>query len=93
MKKRVSKKEFEKFIKEYPKPLDRFVVTMVEPCCIVYNDYSDGRTYPETSIVAKTWLYSDNPDDDHTYEPEDKREYYIECEDDLNDRRNTAKSE
>lgn len=77
--KRVSKEEFENFIKSYPRHLQCLLVTVVEPCCVTYNDFSNGQTYPETSIVARTWLYSDNPNDWY-YKPEKDREYYIRDE-------------
>ncbi len=77
--KMVSKEEFENFIKSYPRQLQRHVVTIVEPYCITYNDFSNGQTYPETSIVAKTWLYTDDPND-LFYRPEEDRAYYIRDE-------------
>jgi hypothetical protein len=48
----VSKEEFKKFVKEYPKELHKHAVMICEPPLITYHDFSDGKKYPE-SIIAK----------------------------------------
>lgn len=70
----VDKKTFEKYIKQYPRKLERDVCGICEPPIVSYNDFSLGK-WPD-SIVAKTYLYDDNPDG-YYYEPESKREYAI----------------
>ena len=72
--KKVSKKEFEKFLINYPNKLDIDICNISEPPYISFNDFSIGK-YPH-STVASTFLYYDNPEE-YLYEPESKREYKI----------------
>jgi hypothetical protein len=53
--KSVTKEEFEAFIKAYPKPLKYDVTGICEPPLASYNDFSDGKVWPE-SMVAKISL-------------------------------------
>lgn len=55
---RVTKEEFENFIKNYPSKLEEHWIFFCTPAIITWNDFSAGRKYPET-IVAKTYDYSD----------------------------------
>lgn len=63
----VTKEEFDKFIKEYPRKLEANFVTICEPPLMTYNDFSIAE-YPN-SIVAS--FYDDWLDND-------KRHYFIE---------------
>jgi hypothetical protein len=71
----VSKEDFTKFIKTYPRKLDCDVCGICDPAMITYNDFELANRWPY-SIVAKTWAYSDNPTD-YCYEPPEERSYYI----------------
>jgi hypothetical protein len=71
----VSKEDFIKFIKTYPRKLDYDVCGICDPPIITYNDFELANRWPY-SIVAKTWAYSDNPTD-YYYEPPEERSYYI----------------
>lgn len=70
--KRVSKEEFEKFIKSYPRKLSMDVCAIAEPPLITYNDFTLGK-FPDC-IVARRWAVSDNPND-YFYNPNPK--YFI----------------
>jgi len=59
--KKVSKKEYEAFISSYPNELDRNVVLFCEPPMENYNDFTDGKIWPE-SMVAKRFLEHDRED-------------------------------
>lgn len=72
--KQVSRAEFEKFLKEYPRPLERDVYAPNEPPLVTYNDFTLG-VWPH-SIVASTYLYDDNPEG-YFYESEEDRKYKI----------------
>ena len=61
-KKKVTKEEFDAFIASYPNELDRDV----EPPLVNYNDFSSGKTWPDSIVAFFHW------EDD-----ESKREYYI----------------
>lgn len=54
---KVSKEEFESFIKNYPVELKEHWIYFCEPPLITWNDFSSGEQYPNT-IVAKTYDYS-----------------------------------
>jgi len=58
----VSQEEFNRFIAEYPHPLERNVARMFEPEQLSYNDFSDGKKWPE-SVVAFVVLYEAYPKD------------------------------
>ena len=73
--KKVTYKEFNDFLKNYPRSLVRDIYGVGEPPCITYNDFKLADRWPY-SVVARTWLYSDKPGD-YFYEPEDKRSYII----------------
>ena len=74
--KRVTKEEYIEFINKYPRPLTGDCCGIYEPPIITYNDFELANRWPY-SIVARTWYYSDNPDDYPYYTPEEEREYYI----------------
>lgn len=73
--KKVTHEEFNEFLKNYPRLLVRDVYGVGEPPCISYNDFELADRWPY-SVVARTWLYSDDPGD-YYYEPKDKRSYII----------------
>lgn len=73
--KNVSKSEFEEFIRSYPRRLERDVFGACDPPAVSYNDFWLANRWPH-SIVARTFLYEDNPGD-YWYEPEEKRTYSI----------------
>ena len=73
--KSVTRKEFEKFLKEYPRKLERDVFGAFEPPLVTYNDFELANRWP-FSTVASTFLYTDDQNDPW-YEPEDKRAYRI----------------
>ena len=75
IKRRVSKEEFDAFLKQYPRKLVGDVYGVCEPPAISYNDFELANRWPY-SIVANTWVYDDNPDD-YYYAPVEEREYYI----------------
>lgn len=55
--KQVSKEELTAFVQSFPHNLVRDVNGMCEPPQLTYNDFSDGKVWPE-SIVAKVILHS-----------------------------------
>jgi len=52
----VSKADFDQYISDYPKPLEKDITRICEPPMLTYNDFSDGKVWPQ-SIVAKAQLY------------------------------------
>lgn len=72
--KKVTKEEFEKFIKEYPRELKVDVCGIYEPPLISYNDFTLGRW--AKSVVAYTYLYDNDPNG-YFYQPEEKRTYGV----------------
>ena len=75
VKKRVSKAEFDEFLKNYPRALDCDVFKACDPPAVSYNDFALANRWPY-SIVASTFIYSDDSND-YYYEPEENREYII----------------
>ena len=73
--KKVTREEFDEFLKNYPRSLVRDVYGVCEPPCVSYNDFELADRWPY-SIVASTGVYSDNPDD-YYYVPRDERRYTI----------------
>lgn len=73
--KNVTKEEFEEFIRNYPRKLERDVCGICDPPAVSYNDFELANRWPY-SVVASTFLYDDNPKG-YFYEPEDKRTYRI----------------
>ena len=67
--KKVTKEEFEQYLKNYPRELETDVNGICEPPLVTYNDFTLGK-YPQ-SIVAK---YYNNK---MGYEPDRPIEYYI----------------
>lgn len=59
-KKVVSKAEFDDFIDSYPNELAVDVTGICEPPLKTYNDFSDGKVWPE-SIVASVVLFESYP--------------------------------
>jgi len=53
--KKVSKAEFDSFIVAFPRRLESDVTSICEPPMRTYNDFSDGKVWPE-SIAAKEIL-------------------------------------
>lgn len=72
---RVTKKEFDSFIAAYPRELVQHCSPIPEPPYISFNDFALADQWPY-SVVARTWLYSDDPADRY-YTPEADRGYYI----------------
>lgn len=73
--KKVTREEFDDFLKNYPRSLKRNVCGISDPPSVTYNDFELANCWPY-SVVARTWAYSDKPGD-YFYEPEDKRSYII----------------
>ena len=73
--KHVTKQEFIDFINHYPRELVRDVYGVYEPPLVTYNDFELADRW-HYSVVAKTFLYDDNPGD-YFYEPEEERKYCI----------------
>jgi len=71
----VSKQDFDDFIRNYPRPLERDCFGAYDPPLITYNDFQLANRYPY-SVVASTYAYSDDPSH-YYYEPERKRKYTI----------------
>lgn len=79
MKRKVSKEEFNNFITGYPKPLEKDVYAVVDPPILSFNDFSDGKVWPE-SVVAFISLGADQYGRFATKEENDEYcidEYYI----------------
>lgn len=49
----VTKEEFDKFIKEYPNELITSMYMIGEPPSLEYNDFSDGKVWPESVVASK----------------------------------------
>lgn len=73
--KNVTKEEFQEYIRNYPRKLDRDVFGACEPPSVTYNDFELADRWPY-SVVASTFLY-DNKPGSYYYEPEEKRTYKI----------------
>lgn len=71
----VSEEEFYNFINNYPRKLKRNCFGACDPPSITYNDFELANRWPY-SIVASTFLYSDDPND-YYYCPKGKRVYKI----------------
>lgn len=68
MKKQVTKEEFYEFINSYNNKLEIDVAGMFEPPLKSYNDFTDGKVWPE-SVVAFIKMYSESiiPADDEYF--------------------------
>lgn len=73
--KRVTRQEFEDFIRNYPRPLKKDCYGVFDPPLITYNDFALANKWPY-SVIASTYIYDDDPSG-YYYEPENKREYSI----------------
>jgi hypothetical protein len=73
--KRVTKQEFEEFLNLYPRALEKHGSAICEPPNISYNDFELANRWPY-SIVANTFLYSDD-ENSYYYEPPEEKKYYI----------------
>ena len=71
----VTKEKFEEFIEQYPRYLEENYCGIYSPPLITYNDFELANRWPY-SVVARTWLYDNNPGE-YFYEPEEKRRYFI----------------
>ena len=58
--KEVCRVEFDAFIAAYPRILEKDFTSICEPPMISYNDFSDGKKWPE-SMVAKIILFTRHP--------------------------------
>ena len=70
-KRQVTKKEFDKFISEYPNKLQTDVAGMFEPPLKTWNDFKKAHKWPE-SVVAFCKMY-----DGSDYHGGKKPEYWI----------------
>jgi hypothetical protein len=57
--KKVTEDEFNQFVRNYPKALERDISSAFEPPLVTYNDFSDGRMWPD-SVVASRIIDKDN---------------------------------
>lgn len=73
--KSVTEEEFEDFVKSYPRKLEERYKMICSPPAISYNDFELANKWPY-SVVAKTFLYTDD-ERDMWYIPEEKRTYII----------------
>lgn len=64
--KEVSFEEFNTFLKNFDKPLEKDVTGISEPPTLTYNDFSEGKVWPE-SVVAAVSLYESYPEGDDFY--------------------------
>ena len=71
--KKVEKAEFDAFIAGYPLKLEKDVTGICDPPMRSYNDFSDGKIWPE-SMVAKVTLNTMMKGLDYHGEPDD---YYL----------------
>lgn len=71
----VTKKEFDDFIKKYPRKLNYNCCDISIPPSISYNDFELANRWPY-SVIANTFAYSDDMED-YYYTPEEKRIYSI----------------
>ena len=71
----VTRGEYEDFLKQYPRPLEQDVCAICDPPVITHNDFELANRWPY-SVVARTFLYDDNPGD-MFYEAEEDRDYFI----------------
>lgn len=55
-----TKEEFDRFIAEYPQPLQSDVAMMFEPPVQTLNDFTGGKVWPE-SVVAAVTLFESYP--------------------------------
>lgn len=73
--KQVSKDEFERYLANYPRKLERDVCGIGDPPSISYNDFELANRWPY-SVVAYTHVYDDNLGH-YYYAPEEERVYTI----------------
>jgi len=69
--KQVSREQYESFVASYPNKLSYDVTCICEPPMGSYNDFSDGKVWPE-SMVAKVRMY-----DGSAYYEGQQAEYFI----------------
>jgi len=48
----VTKEEFDNFINTYPSKLEVDVMGICEPPLKTYNDFSDGKIWPESAVAS-----------------------------------------
>ena len=61
--KKVSKKEYEEYLKHYPRPLEPDCYMVFEPPLITWNDFQLSDRWPY-SVVARTYQYDANNGDE-----------------------------
>jgi hypothetical protein len=69
--KKVSKEEFNIFLANYPNKLEKDVAYFFEPPMLSYNDFSDGKKWPESMVAqvcCNTFMerhpnYKEEPDE------------------------------
>jgi hypothetical protein len=74
---KVTKEEFEQFLKLYPNSLNRDITGICEPPLMSYNDFTYGHFWPE-SMVAKCILNEDMKG--HPAYQGEPNDYYINRE-------------
>lgn len=52
-KKQVSEQEFKDFLTNYPNQLERDVNAIFDPPMVSYNDFADGKVWPESVVAYK----------------------------------------
>ena len=73
--KSVGYEEFKEFISKYPRKLEVDVCHIFCPPFVTYQDFSDGKTYPESLVASHSWF--DNDPASPFYVPESERRYTI----------------
>jgi len=73
---KVTKEEFDKFIKNYPNRLEKDISGIFEPPLLTYNDFSSGRIWPN-SVVAYAHLNEMMQGQGHSAYKGEPNDYYI----------------
>lgn len=68
----VTKEEFEVFISNYPRPLEKNVDTRGDPAVLGYHDFSLSKDASEARVARHRLWEFEHPDDD------EKDEYFID---------------
>lgn len=51
----VTKEEFEQYLKDYPRPLERDVAFMAEPPWVSYNDFTLASGWPDSVVASHSF--------------------------------------
>lgn len=74
--KKVQKAEFDSFISDYPRRLEKDVTGICEPPMLSYNDFSDEKIWPESMVAQISLNTSMKGHPDYQGEPDD---YYLKA--------------